>query len=145
MGEFEIKNDDKASWVCKNRRGDIQTLIWDFTIPQTADRERNQVYYKRDIPAKYKETIQLNYSNIAAGRYMLSIVKVGYQSNDVYGTYMQMGSPKQLTKTQVQALNEINSGAAIVNEIIEVKNNQPFKYELPIRENDMLFINLVKL
>lgn len=145
LGEFEIKNDDKASWVCKNRSGDIQTLIWDFTIPQTENRERNQVYYKRDIPAKHKETIQLNYSNIAAGRYMLSIVKVGYQSNDVYGTYMQMGSPKQLTKNQVQALNEINSGAAIVNEIIEVKNNQPFKYELPIRENDMLFINLVKL
>lgn len=145
LGEFEIKNEDKASWVCKNRHGDVQSLIWDFTITQAKDRERNQVYYKRDIPAKYKGNIQLKYSNIAAGNYMLSIVKVGYKCNDVYGTYMQMGSPKQLTKNQVQALNEINSGSPIVNEVVEVKNDHLFKYQLPMRDNDVFFINLVKL
>ena len=56
-----------------------------------------------------------------------------------------MGLPNQLTKKQVQAIKDINSGAPYINEIVEVKNDQKFSYQLPIRENDVYFINLVKL
>lgn len=145
LGETELKSSDKESWICKNQHGDVQSLIWDFTIKHPEDKVFNSVYYKRDIPAKEIGFIQLKYSNIAAGNYMLSVVKVGYKSNDVYGTYMKMGSPNQLTKSQVQALNEINSGAAIIKEVVEVKSDQLFSYQLPIKENDVYFINLIKL
>jgi xylan 1,4-beta-xylosidase len=58
---------------------------------------------------------------------------------------MQIGSPKQLTNNQVQALSEINSGKPIVNEIVEIKEDQLFNYQLNMRENDVYFVNLVKL
>jgi xylan 1,4-beta-xylosidase len=145
LGETELKNEDKASWICKNQQGDIQTLLWDFTITLPEDKVFNAVYYKRDLPAKDKGTVQLKYTNIAAGKYMLSVVKVGYKSNDIYSTYMQIGSPKQLTNNQVQALSEINSGKPIVNEIVEIKEDQLFNYQLNMRENDVYFVNLVKL
>ena len=145
LGETELKNSDKASWVCKNHNGDIQSLVWDFTITKPNDKVFNAVYYKRDIPAADKGFVQLKYTNVPAGKYKLSIVKVGYKSNDVYATYMQMGSPQQLTKSQVQLLNEKNSGAPTISETIEIKEDQLFNYKLPFRENDVYFVNLIKL
>jgi xylan 1,4-beta-xylosidase len=145
LGETEIKSSDKASWVCKNKKGDVQSLIWDFTITQPEDKVFNSVYYKREIPAKPKGTVQLKYSNMAAGKYELSIVKVGYQSNDLYNSYMKMGSPNQLTKKQVEQLSNENAGAPIISEIVEVKNDKIFNYQLPVRENDVYFVNLLKL
>ncbi len=82
----------------------------------------NSVYYKRVIPVKAKGNVQLQYSNMAAGKYLLSIVKVGYQSNDLYGPYIQSGSPTPITKNQVQALKEINSGTPKINEIVEKRS-----------------------
>jgi xylan 1,4-beta-xylosidase len=82
---------------------------------------------------------------MAAGKYELSIVKVGYQSNDLYNSYMKMGSPNQLTKKQVEQLSNENAGAPIISEIVEVKNDKIFNYQLPVRENDVYFVNLLKL
>lgn len=145
LGETEIKSSDNASWVCKNNKGDIQSLIWDFTITQPEDKVFNGVYYKREIPAKPKGTVQLKYKNVEEGKYQLSIVKVGYQSNDLYGSYMKMGSPNQLTKKQVQELSNQNSGAPIISEVVEVKKDKIFNYQLPMRENDVYFVNLIRL
>jgi len=145
LGDMELKNSDKASWVCKNKQGDIQSLIWDFTITKPEDKVFNAVYYKRDIPAKEKGFVQLNYTNVPSGKYKLSVVKVGYQSNDVYATYMKLGSPNQLTKSQVQTLKDTNGGTPIIDTEIEIKNDQLFNYQLAIRENDVYFIHLIKL
>jgi len=145
LGETEIKSSDNASWVCKNNKGDIQSLIWDFTITQPEDKVFNGVYYKREIPAKPKGSVQLKYKNVEEGKYQLSIVKVGYQSNDLYASYMKMGSPNQLTKKQVEELSNENSGAPIINEVVEVKKDKVFNYQLPMRENDVYFVNLIKL
>jgi xylan 1,4-beta-xylosidase len=145
LGETELKNSDKASWVCKNQQGNIQSLVWDFTITAPKDKVFNAVYYKRDIPAADKGFVQLKYTNVPAGKYKLSIVKVGYQSNDVYATYMKMGSPQQLTKSQVKTLKDTNAGTPVIDTVIEVKNDKLFNYQLPIRENDVYFVNLIKL
>lgn len=145
LGETELKNSDKASWVCKNHNGDIQSLVWDFTITKPTDNVFNAVYYKRDIPAKEKGNIQLKYSNLPTGKYKLSIVKVGYKSNDVYATYMKMGSPQQLTKSQVKTLKDTNAGAPFIDTEIQIKSDKLFNYQLPVRENDVYFVNLVKL
>jgi xylan 1,4-beta-xylosidase len=145
LGETEIKSSGNASWVCKNNKGDIQSLIWDFTITQPEDKVFNGVYYKREIPAKPKGTVQLKYKNVEEGKYQLHIVKVGYQSNDLYGSYMKMGSPNQLTKKQVQELSDQNSGTPIISEVVEVKKDKIFNYQLPMRENDVYFVNLIRL
>ena len=145
LGDTEIQSSDKASWICKNKKGDIQSLVWDFTITKSVDNVPNSIYYKRDIPANSKGTIEIKYTNVPSGKYKLTAIKVGYQSNDVYSSYMKMGSPQQLTRVQVKTLKDENAGAPIIEKEIEVKNDKLFNYQLPIRENDVYFINLEKL
>ena len=87
----------------------------------------------------------MNISGIAEGTYSLEIYKVGYRVNDAYTTYFDMGRPNQLTKLQVEQIKKLNSGAPISGEIVKVKADGLFSKELPIRENDVYYIDLVKL
>lgn len=145
MGNTELKNNDAASWICRNTSGDVQVLLWDFTITHPGDSLNNQVFYKRDLPSKPKGTTQVNISSIPPGKYALQLTRVGYKNNDAYATYMQMGSPAQLSKQQVQVLKEVNSGLPSVNEIIEIKKDVDFSYQLPISENDVVLLKLIRL
>ncbi len=144
LGNTELQNADQASWICKNQNGDIQTLLWDFTLTKPTDTINNQVYYKRDLPSKEKGVAQIKLSNVTEGKYLLKITKVGYKSNDAYATYLQLNSPNQLTQQQVQFIKDCNSGNPYINQVIEVKSDKLFTYELPMRENDVYFIELLK-
>jgi xylan 1,4-beta-xylosidase len=56
-----------------------------------------------------------------------------------------MGKPAQLSRSQVEQIKKQNDGSPVSREIISVKEGTPFLKELDIRENDVFFLNLVKL
>ncbi|HDR50810.1 MAG TPA: glycoside hydrolase [Mariniphaga anaerophila] len=143
LGDTELMNTDSCSWACKDDKGNVQVLLWDFTYT-LPDSVNNQDYYIRDLPAKSKGKVQIRISGIPAGAYTLDIYKVGYRVNDPYTTYYDMGRPNQLTKEQVRRIKELNNGSAISSEKIKVKKGAPYLKELEIRENDVLLITLTK-
>ena len=145
LGKTELINDDKMSWVSKNDDGNIQVLAYDFTYTRPIDSVNNQVYYIRDLPSKNKGKLKINVNNIPEGNYALEVYKVGYRSNDAYTSYYDLGRPTQLTKQQVEQIKKINNGDPVSAEIVKVKAGSVFSKELDIRENDVYFLNLIKL
>ena len=145
LGNTELVNTDSTSWTCKDSKGNIQVLAWDFTNTHPGDSVNNQVYYVRDLPSKSKGKLKINIDNVPQGTYALEVYKVGYRSNDAYSSYLSIGKPSQLTKIQVEQLKKQNDGTPILKEIISVKTGTPFSKEMDIRENDVYFVNLVKL
>ena len=145
LGEIELKNDDAASWACKNKKGDIQILLWDFTPTYPTDSVNNQVYYKRTLPAKPKGTSQIYIENLSEGKYIYKIYKVGYKINDAYASYIDLGSPSQLTPSQVRAIQSINAGEAIHQEIMDINAKGIFHQSIALRENDVILIVLEKI
>ena len=143
LGNTELVNADSSSWACKDDKGNIQVLLWDFTYT-LEDSVNNQDYYIRDLPAKSKGTVNIKISKVPAGTYNLEIYKVGYRVNDPYTTYFDMGRPNQLTKDQVHRIKQLNDGSAISSEKIKVKNGLTFLKELEIRENDVFLITMTK-
>jgi xylan 1,4-beta-xylosidase len=141
LGNTQLVNKDSRSWGTKNAHGDIQLLLWDFTYT-LPDSTNNQNYYIKDLPAKAKGKVKINLTNVPAGKYKMEIYKVGYRANDAYTSYLDMGKPAQLNKQQVEKLKSKNNGSPFVRETISVKSN--FSKELEVRENDVLFINLIK-
>jgi xylan 1,4-beta-xylosidase len=127
-----------------DEKGNVQVLLWDFTITHPGDSVNNQVYYIRDLPAQSKGKVKVNISRIPAGSYELEIYKVGYRVNDAYTTYYDMGRPNQLTKEQVKKIKELNNGSAISSEKINVESGKPFQKGLDIRENDVFLITITK-
>ncbi len=144
LGNTELQNNDPSSWACKDDKGNIQVLLWDYTCPLPGDSVNNQDYYIRDLPAKLKEKVKINISDIPAGKYILEIYKIGYRVNDPYTTYFDMGRPGQLTKEQVHKIKELNDGSAISSENINIKKGTAYQTELEIRENDVFLITLTK-
>lgn len=144
LGETELINDDNASWACKNNKGGIQLLLWDFTNTHPGDSVNNQVYYIRDLPAKSKGKINVRITGIPQGNYKLELYKVGYRVNDPYTAYLDMNKPHGLTLRQVAQLKQESNGAPVANEVISLSTDGTWMKELDIRENDVLMVNLVK-
>ena len=144
LGNIELVNKDAASWVCKDSSGNIQALVWDYTYT-ISDSMNNQQYYIRDLPSKSKGKLKINIANVPNGNYALEVYKVGYRSNDAYSTYLSMGRPSRLTKQQVEQIKKQNDGSPILKEIITIKDGVAILKELEIRENDVFFLNIIKL
>ena len=144
LGNIELVNKDTASWVCKDSSGNLQALVWDYsyTLP---DSTNNQQYFIRDLPSKPKGKLKINIANAPDGNYALEVYKVGYRSNDAYSTYLSMGKPDQLSRQQVAQIKRQNDGSPVVKEMITVKNGAPLLKELDINENDVFFLNILKL
>jgi xylan 1,4-beta-xylosidase len=144
LGSTELKNVDAASWICKDQDGNIQTLFWDFTPATPPDSMNDQVFFKRDLPSKDKGKVKLEFSGIPAGKYLLQVMKTGYRVNDAYTTYLDMGSPDQLTLSQEEGIKRMNDGSPILQEIVRIQDGR-FSKEFGMRENDVVLAVLKKL
>jgi xylan 1,4-beta-xylosidase len=145
LGNLELRNNDPASWACKDAKGNVQVLFWDFANTHPGDSVSNQVYYKRDLPSKEKGKIIINCDNLSPGKYEVKVYKTGYRFNDAYTTYLDIGSPAQLTKQQVQTIRQKNNGEPVMSKIILVGQNKMFNQSFDLKENDVILLTINKL
>src|SRR5476651_2447256 len=64
LGDKELANADGASIATKDDKGNMQLLLWDFTITHPGDSVNDQNFYKRDLPAKAAASVTLNIKNV---------------------------------------------------------------------------------
>ena len=145
LGNIELANKDSSSWVCKDNAGNIQALVWDFTVTQPVDSVNNQDYYIRDLPARSKGRLKIYIDKAPPGRYVLEVYKTGYRSNDAYSTYLSLGRPDQLDKKEVEQIKALNGGAPLSRAIVTIKDGLPLVKELELAENDVYLLKLIKL
>jgi xylan 1,4-beta-xylosidase len=145
LGEKELQNTDAASWACKDKKGNVQLLLWDFTRTLPDDSINNQVYYKRDLPSIEKGSVSVTFKSLQPGQYRVSVYKTGYRSNDAYSTYLDMGSPEQLTRQLVAQIKQKNNDQPISSKTIAVGAGRSYTENLPLRENDVYFVTVNKL
>ena len=144
LGPTEFENADTASYVTTDPAGNLQVLLWDFTVTNPEKAENNQVFYKRDLPAARKGVVKIRLVHVPPGRYTQTLYQVGYRSNDAYAAYKDLGSPAQLTRAQVEQIHAASSGKPIEQSAVTVRSNGAFERELPLRENDVFLLTLSK-
>ena len=142
LGQTELKNSDSSSWICTDNAGGVQMLVWDFTNTFPATNMINQVFYKRDLPAKPKDKITLQLSHVPKGNYAVEFFKIGYRVNDPYATYRDLGSPAQLTKAQVAEIKSKNSGATLEAKTVKITRDGKFAQQFELRENEVVLVTL---
>jgi xylan 1,4-beta-xylosidase len=144
LGPAELQSADPASYVCADQAGNLQVLLWDFTITNPGQSEINQVFYKRDLPAAPKGKAKIHLTHVSPGRYTQTLYQVGYRVNDAYAAYKDLGSPAQLTRAQVEQINAASAGKPIEQITITIPATGAFDRELPLRENDVFLLMLDK-
>ncbi|HUA37394.1 MAG TPA: hypothetical protein VMA35_03215 [Candidatus Sulfopaludibacter sp.] len=142
LGPSELANADPASWVCKGPDNSVQALFWDYTPIVPPSGMNDQQFYTNEIPAKPIGQVSLSITHLPAGSYSLEIYQTGYQVNDVYTRYLEMGAPSQLTPTQVEILREQSNGDPESVEAIQVETGKPFVRTFDLRQNDVYFVKL---
>jgi xylan 1,4-beta-xylosidase len=141
LGGEELASSDADSWVCRDARG-VQVLFWNFTPPVTE--ESNQVFYKRDLPAKDAGTARVSLAGLRAGTYEVKVYKVGYGANDVYTEYLRMGSPRSLTRAQVRDLAARTDGRPVETARVRVGRDGRFERDFALRENDVYLVTMAR-
>jgi len=144
LGETELKSSDAASWVCADKSGGIQALVWDFSLPNPAPKENNQVYYKRDLPSHPKSSVTVALSGVPAGQYTMTVFRVGYRANDAYSAYLDIGSPNQLSKAQVAYIKSMSDGKPELVSIVKVAADGLIRQTFELRDNDVCFLTFTK-
>ncbi len=144
LGETELANSDSASWACRDKNGNLQLLFWNITVLNKNDSIKNDLLFKRDLPAKTIGKVHLDVANIPAGKYELQVYKVGYKANDAYAVYQGIGSPNQLTKAQEKQIKDATNGEPIEKINITVAKNKSITKDIDMRENDVYLLKWVK-
>jgi xylan 1,4-beta-xylosidase len=142
LGPTELRCDDAASYVTKDKDGNLQILLWDFTVANPEKSENNQIFYKRDLPPASKGSVAIHLTHVPPGRYTETLYQVGYRVNDAYAAYKDLGSPAQLTRAQVAALKAASTGKPVAEKSITVRADGVFDRALPLRENDAFLLLL---
>lgn len=145
LGPQELVNGDPASWVCKDKDGSVQALFWNCTIIVPPAGTNDQQFYNHEIQAKNISDATLSITNLPAGNYRLEIYHTGYCANDVFTGYLDMGSPSQLTRAQVESLSKQSDGKPETTETIRIKAGKPFTRTFPMRQNDVYFVKLLPM
>jgi xylan 1,4-beta-xylosidase len=144
LGDTELVDADKSSWICTDRDGGIQVLFWDFTPVAPPDKLNDQTYYKGDLPPAPKPPVAIDLTNLPAGTYLEQVYRIGYRQNDAYTTYLDLGAPAQLTKAQAGAISSAANGEPSESHIIHVSGGR-FQFQSPLTANEVCLIVLRKM
>ena len=145
LGETELQCADSSAIISKDLNGNVQALVWDFTIDHPGDSVNNQVFYKRVLPAKNLAPAQLKLKGLKPGKYAITVYKTGYQANDAYTAYVKLGSPAQLSTDEVKTLKAKTSDQPIEQSTINIGASGNFEKQLDLRQNDVLFVQIKRI
>lgn len=140
LGDWELSCCDADSIVCRSESG-VQALVWNYT-KHDQQGVPNQHYYIRDLVPGPAEPAHLSIPDLPAGRWLISVYRTGYGINDVYGEYLKLGRPDNLSREQIAALAVACEGTP---ECSVFAGKGGFEYDIPLRENDVFFLDIKRL
>jgi xylan 1,4-beta-xylosidase len=144
LGSEDIASDDNQSWITKSKDGSIQALVWDYSPVVAPAGKTNQVFYKQELPPTDKGRLTLDIAHVPNGRYKVAVYRIGYKQSDPYTAYLDMGSPKQLTREQVEALKKVSKDEPSSESEVSIAGGH-FTKTMPLRTNDCIEVVLTSI
>jgi xylan 1,4-beta-xylosidase len=86
--------------------------------------------------------VDVKLTHVPQGNYRLALRQTGFEKNDAYSAYLEMGAPTQLTRAQEKILREASAGRPEFERDIKVGSDGQLDETLPLRENDVLLLTL---
>jgi xylan 1,4-beta-xylosidase len=137
-----MPSDDPQSMMAING-GTVTAVVWDFEQPE--QKVSNRPFYTRIVPNHPAAPVQLKLTHLAPGAaYHFQMYRTGFQANDAYSAYIEMGSPKDLNPDQVTRLNELTRDLPEKDQIVRSATDGVLQIDLPMNSNDILLIELRK-
>lgn len=135
-----ISSDDPQVMMA-TEGGNFMAVVWDFEQPQQA--VSNRPFYTKVIPSHTAAPVQLKVTGLAAGTaYRVEVHRTGFHANDAYSAYLEMGSPKDLTPTQIVRLNELTRDVPEREQMVRSGRDGSAEIDVTMNSNDIVLITL---
>ncbi len=145
LGKRELQNADTSSWICRDNKGNVQVLLYDFTDKVLRSRAESKEFYSKTVPPKRKGKVNLVYKNLMPGKYTMTAYKTGYGVNDPYSSYLGLGAPSQLTKKEVESIKQKDNDIPIMSKTVVVSAKKATEESFDLFENDVILVTFKKI
>ena len=140
QGDSLVTSDPQAMLSTKD--GNFTGVVWD--LEQLDQKVSNRSFYTKLVPAHPAAPVQLQLTHLAPNTaYRLEVYRTGYQANDAYTAYLQMGSPKALTPAQVVHLNELTRDLPETDKVVQSGSTGKVELTLSMKSNDIVLVKLI--
>jgi xylan 1,4-beta-xylosidase len=127
--------------MLSTRDGNFTGVLWDLEQPD--QKVSNRSFYTKVIPSQPAGPIQLKITHLASNStYRLEVYRTGYRANDAYTAYLDMGSPRELTATQLAHLKELTRDLPETDRLMQSGADGIVEFTLPMRSNDIVLVKL---
>jgi len=86
--------------------------------------------------------VEVQVSRVQAGSYRLMVHRTGFRANDAYSAYIEMGSPEDLTPTQLEQLRLLTRDLPETDRVVRVGASGSYQFSLPMHSNDIVLVTL---
>ena len=134
---------DPQAMAAAAKDGRIAAVIWDFEQPQ--QKLSNRPFYTKLVPARPAAPGQVQVTHLAPkATYRLEVYRTGYHANDAYSAYLEMGSPGDLTPTQVEQLNNLTRDLPETDRAVRSSPDGTIGITVPMSSNDIVLVKLTQ-
>ena len=141
QGDNLATNDPQAMLSAND--GNVAAVIWNFDQPD--QKARNRSFYTKVIPSHAVAPVNLHLTHLAPNAsYHLELHRTGFHANDAYTAYIELGSPKELTETQIAHLNELTQDLPETDKFVRSDTSGDVEIPFPMNSNDIVLVKLVR-
>ena len=115
-------------------------LAWDFEQPEQA--VSNRPFYTKVVPNHAAAPLQVKVGGLKAGRYHVTVQRTGLRANDAYTPYLEMGSPKDLTKAQLDQLQGLTRDLPESDAAVTVGGSGVATVDVAMHSNDVVLVTV---
>jgi xylan 1,4-beta-xylosidase len=141
LGAGAIDTGDPQSIAARDGE-QLQVLAWHYTPPDQP--VSNRSYFTKVRPAAELAPLAIAFSGLSPGRYDARIHRTGFERNDAYTAYLKLGSPVQLTPSQLEQLQGLTRDEPELR-TLEIDASGAAVLTLPWREYDVVLVDLKPL
>ena len=120
--------------------GAVTVLAWAWRQPEQAT--SNRPFFTKVLPATADRAAALHFAGLAPGRYRVTVRRTGFRANDAQTRYLEMGSPKALTRPQQAELQALTRDLPERTATIAVGRDGRHAMTVAMRSNDVVLVSL---
>ena len=133
---------DAQAWMSVDH-GDVAAVVWDFEQPVQTVSDRP--FYTKVVPDHPAAPVALRVEHLEPGaQYRVEVRRTGFHANDAYSAYLEMGSPKSLTASQVRELQGLTRDVPESSNEVKAGMDGVVEVDFPMRSNDVVLVTVVR-
>ncbi len=115
-------------------------LVWDWQLPE--QELSNRPFYTQVLPTRDSKPVDLRVTGLAPGAYRMTVRRVGLHANDAHTAYLEMGSPSELSPSQLARLEAQTRDIPETDQIVDVGADGSYGATIAMRVNDVVMVEI---